>query len=44
VAAELEIREILYTAILSITQDYADPQAALNQAAAEVNVVLSERP
>jgi multiple sugar transport system substrate-binding protein len=44
VAAELEIREILYTAILSITQEYADPQTALNQAAAEVNAVLSERP
>jgi multiple sugar transport system substrate-binding protein len=41
VAAELEIRDILYTAILSVTQGYADPQTALDQAARDANAVLS---
>jgi ABC-type glycerol-3-phosphate transport system substrate-binding protein len=41
VAAELEIRDILYTAILSVTQGYLDPQAALDQAAREANTILS---
>jgi len=41
VAAELEIRDILYTAILSVTQGYLDPQTALDQAAREANGVLS---
>ncbi len=41
VAAELEIRDILYTAILSVTQVYLDPQTALDQAAREANGVLS---
>ena len=41
VAGELEIRDILYTAILSVTQGYLDPQTALDQAAREANSVLS---
>ncbi len=41
VAAELEIRDILYTAILSVTQGYADPQTALDQAARDADAVLS---
>lgn len=43
-AAELEIRDILYTAILSVTQGLADPQTALDQAAAEANAVLAAQP
>lgn len=41
VAAELEIRDILYTAILSVTQGYADPRTALDQAARDANAILS---
>ncbi len=41
VAAELEIRDILYTAILSVTQGFADPQAALDQAAHDAEAILS---
>jgi ABC-type glycerol-3-phosphate transport system substrate-binding protein len=37
----LEIRDILYTAIVSVTQGYADPQTVLNQAAEDANQVLS---
>ena len=44
VAAELEIRDILYTAILSVTQGYLDPQTALDQAARETNRILSGEP
>jgi multiple sugar transport system substrate-binding protein len=44
VAAELEIRDILYTAILSVTQGYLDPQTALDQAAREANGILSGQP
>ena len=44
VAAELEIRDILYTAILSVTQGYLDPQTALDQAAREADDVLSGQP
>jgi multiple sugar transport system substrate-binding protein len=41
VAAELDIRDILYTAILSVTQGYADPQTALDQAARDADAILS---
>ncbi len=44
VAAELEIRDLLYTAILSVTQDYADPQTVLDQAANDANAILSGGP
>lgn len=44
VAAELEIRDILYTAILSVTQGYADPQTALDEAARDANAVLTGQP
>ncbi len=44
IAAELEIRDLLYTAILSVTQGYADPQTALDRAAREANVLLSGEP
>ena len=44
VAGGLEVREILYTAILSVTQSYGDPQAVLDQAAAEANAALSRQP
>ena len=39
-----EVRDILYTAILSVTQGYTDPQSALDQAAGQVNVLLQQRP
>jgi multiple sugar transport system substrate-binding protein len=44
VPAELEVREILYTAILSVTQGLADPQTALDLAAQKVNRVLTGTP
>ena len=44
VAAELEIRDILHTAILSVTQGFLDPKTALDQAAREANSVLSGQP
>ncbi len=44
VAAELEVRDILYTAIISVTRGYADPQTALDQAAREANAVLAGQP
>jgi multiple sugar transport system substrate-binding protein len=44
VALELEIRDILYTAILSVTQAYSDPQSALDTAARDVNALLSSQP
>jgi ABC-type glycerol-3-phosphate transport system substrate-binding protein len=43
IAAGLEIRDLLYTAILSVTQGYADPQTALDQAAQSANEILSGR-
>lgn len=44
IAAGLEVRDILYTAILSVTQGYADPQVALDQAAGDVNTALAGQP
>jgi ABC-type glycerol-3-phosphate transport system substrate-binding protein len=44
VPAELEIRDILYTAIVSVTQGYADPQTALDQAARDVDALLANQP
>jgi ABC-type glycerol-3-phosphate transport system substrate-binding protein len=44
VAAELEVRDILYTTILSVTNGFQEPQTALDQAAAEVDAVLSRQP
>ncbi|MGD2207245.1 MAG: ABC transporter substrate-binding protein [Anaerolineae bacterium] len=44
VAAELEVRDILYTAILSVTQGIADPQTALDQAARKANALLAKQP
>jgi ABC-type glycerol-3-phosphate transport system substrate-binding protein len=44
IAAELEVRDILYTAILSVTNGFQDPQTALDQAAVEVNTVLPRQP
>jgi hypothetical protein len=41
VVGELEVRDILYTAIISVTQGYADPQTALDQAARKANVILA---
>lgn len=41
---ELEVREILHTAILSVTMGYADPQTALDQAAQATNALLSQQP
>jgi ABC-type glycerol-3-phosphate transport system substrate-binding protein len=40
----LEVQEILHTAILSVTQGYADPQTALDQAALKANAALSRQP
>ncbi len=39
-----EMQDILYTAILSVTLGYADPQTALDQAAHKTNAVLSRQP
>jgi ABC-type glycerol-3-phosphate transport system substrate-binding protein len=44
VAVEMEIRDLLYTAILSVTQNYADPQVALDRAAEEANSILRGQP
>ena len=44
IAEELEIRDILYTAIVSVTQGYLDPQTALDQAARETDRLLSGEP
>lgn len=44
VAAELEVRDVLYSAIVSVTQYYADPQLALDQAARQANAILSSQP
>jgi multiple sugar transport system substrate-binding protein len=44
VAGELEIRDLLYTAILSVTQGYADPQTVLQQTAREADIILSTQP
>jgi ABC-type glycerol-3-phosphate transport system substrate-binding protein len=44
VPAELEIRDILYTAILSVTQGYSDPQTALDQAARDADAILANEP
>ncbi len=41
VAAELEVRDLLYTAIVSVTQSLADPQTVLDRAAVEANAVLA---
>ena len=43
VPAEFEVRDLLYTAILSVTQDYVDPQVALDTAAAGADALLSGR-
>jgi multiple sugar transport system substrate-binding protein len=40
VPAALEVRDILYTAILSVTLGFADPQTALDLAARDVNAAL----
>jgi multiple sugar transport system substrate-binding protein len=44
VAAGLEARDILYTAILSVTQGYSGTQEALDKAATEVNALLGGIP
>jgi ABC-type glycerol-3-phosphate transport system substrate-binding protein len=44
VLASFQVRDLLYTAILSVTQGYADPQTALNEAAGKANAVLSRQP
>jgi len=43
IPAGFEVRDLLYTAIVSVTQDYVDPQVALDQAAIEANALLSGR-
>jgi ABC-type glycerol-3-phosphate transport system substrate-binding protein len=44
VPAELGVRDILYTAILSVTQGYADPQTALDQAARSADALMAGEP
>lgn len=44
VAAELEVRDILYTAIISVTQGFAEPHVALDQAARDVDAILRGQP
>jgi hypothetical protein len=40
ITEQMDLRDILYTAILSVTQGLADPQAALDQAARKANDIL----
>jgi len=40
VAGELEVRDLLYTAILSVTQGFADPQIALDETARKADAIL----
>jgi ABC-type glycerol-3-phosphate transport system substrate-binding protein len=42
--AEYEVRDLIYTAILSVTNGYADPQTALDQAARNVDALLASQP
>lgn len=44
VAAELDIRDVLYTAILTVTQGMLDPKTALDEAAREADSILSGQP
>jgi ABC-type glycerol-3-phosphate transport system substrate-binding protein len=44
ILASFEVRDLLYTAILSVTQGYADPQTALDQAAIKVDALLAGQP
>ena len=44
VAVEFEVRDILYTAIISVTRGYTNPQTALDLAAWQVDVMLAEQP
>ena len=44
VRGELEVREILHTAIISVTQGFSDPQTALDEAARDANAVLRRVP
>jgi multiple sugar transport system substrate-binding protein len=44
VAGALEVRSLLYTAILSVTQGLADPQTALGQAAQQADALLGAGP
>jgi multiple sugar transport system substrate-binding protein len=44
IAAGFPVRDILYTAILSVTQGYADAQVALDQATQAANAILAGEP
>jgi ABC-type glycerol-3-phosphate transport system substrate-binding protein len=44
IPAAFEVREVLHTAIVSVTQGYADPQTALDQAARDVRAILAAEP
>jgi multiple sugar transport system substrate-binding protein len=44
VPAEFQVREILQTAIISVTQGFVDPQTALDLAAVEANATLTGQP
>jgi ABC-type glycerol-3-phosphate transport system substrate-binding protein len=44
IPASFEVRDLLYTAILSVTQGTLDPQTALDQAAVEVEALLAAQP
>jgi ABC-type glycerol-3-phosphate transport system substrate-binding protein len=41
IPASFEVRDLLYTAILSVTEGTLDPQTALDRAAAEANALLA---
>lgn len=43
-ADELDVRDILYTAILSVTSGISEPQSALDQAARDVDALLRGQP
>jgi hypothetical protein len=44
VPAGFEVRDLLHTAILSVTELYADPQVVLEQAARDANAILATQP
>jgi len=44
VATEMEVRDILYTAIISVTQGFAAPHVALDQAARDADAILRGQP
>jgi maltose-binding protein MalE len=44
IPAGFQVRDLIHTAIISVTQGLADPQTALDQAAREANELLADQP